>query len=216
MLGDVDVVVIGGGQAGLATAYHLRRAGVDHVVLDAQDEPGGAWQSTWPSLRLFSPSAYSSLPGWPMPPHPDAFPPVEHVLAYLRAYEERYDLDVQRPVVVSDVIADDDGLTLHIGATDSEVRAPAISIDRMSRPSWSVPSQWTEPGGRSLSGIDIAAGSNGVHASDSAAAPSATAASAPPAISPAARSSAGPAAASPAASSGSSSDLDDDLDDELD
>lgn len=112
MLGDVDVVVIGGGQAGLATAYHLRRAGVDHVVLDAQDEPGGAWQSTWPSLRLFSPSAYSSLPGWPMPPHPDAFPPVEHVLAYLRAYEGRYDLDVQRPVVVSDVVADDDGLTV--------------------------------------------------------------------------------------------------------
>ena len=56
-------------------------------------------------------------------------------------------------------------------ATDSEVRAPAISIDRMSRPSWSVPSQWTEPGGRSLSGIDIAAGSNGVHASDSSATP---------------------------------------------
>ncbi|MGW3350790.1 FAD-dependent oxidoreductase [Nonomuraea rubra] len=51
----VDVLVIGGGQAGPAAGYHLRRAGADFVILDAQEEPGGAWRHAWPSLRLFSP-----------------------------------------------------------------------------------------------------------------------------------------------------------------
>lgn len=60
-------MVIGGGQAGLATGYHLRRAALDFIILDAGAQPGGAWQHSWDSLRLFSPAAYSSLPGWPMP-----------------------------------------------------------------------------------------------------------------------------------------------------
>ena len=106
----VDVAVIGGGQSGLACGYHLRRAGVDHVILDRQGAPGGAWQSTWPSLRLFSSSAHSSLPGWQMPGHPDVFPPVDHALDYLREYERRYSLPVKRPVTVQDVRSDDTGL----------------------------------------------------------------------------------------------------------
>lgn len=64
---DHDVVVIGGGQAGLAIAWYLKRAGIDFIVLDAEDRPGGAWLHTWGSLSLFSPAAWSSLPGWPMP-----------------------------------------------------------------------------------------------------------------------------------------------------
>lgn len=119
---DADVVVIGGGQAGLATAYHLRRAGIDHLVLDEQQHPGGGWQSTWPSLRLFSPSPYSSLPGWPMPAHPDDFPPVDHVLAYLRDYEERYHLTVERPVAVHDVQAGPQDLTVVTDAGDVRAR----------------------------------------------------------------------------------------------
>lgn len=116
-----DIVVIGGGQAGLACSYWLSRAGIDHLVLDEQDRPGGAWHRTWPSLRLFSPSAYSSLPGRTMPPHPDVFPPVSHVLEYLADYEERYQVPVRRPVRVTDVSADVDGLSVH---TDGgEVRA---------------------------------------------------------------------------------------------
>lgn len=82
----VPVVVIGGGQAGLAVAYYLRRAGVEYVVLDDQGSQGGAWRHTWPSLRLFSPAELSSLPGWQMPQghgrrHPDA----DHVINYLTA-----------------------------------------------------------------------------------------------------------------------------------
>ncbi|GAA3513220.1 putative flavoprotein involved in K+ transport [Streptosporangium album] len=97
----VDVLVIGGGQAGLAAGYHLRRAGADFAVLDAQEQPGGAWRHAWPSLRLFSPAQYSSLPGWMMPPPPaGGYPSAADTVAYLTDYEQRYQLPVIRPVSV--------------------------------------------------------------------------------------------------------------------
>ncbi|SDK85251.1 putative flavoprotein involved in K+ transport [Lentzea albidocapillata subsp. violacea] len=111
-----DVVVAGGGQAGLAAAFYLRRAGIDHVVLDARPVPGGAWPLTWDSLRLFSVARHSSLPGWPMPSFPDGYPTAQHVVDYLAAYEKRYDIPVQRPVQVTSVTHDGDRLLVH---TDS-------------------------------------------------------------------------------------------------
>ncbi|MBM4634107.1 NAD(P)-binding domain-containing protein [Rhodococcus hoagii] len=100
---DMDVVVIGGGQAGLAAGYYLRRAGHRFVILDDQPIAGGAWPHTWPSLRLFSPAEFAALPGWPMPPWLDGFPPASHVVDYFTAYEERYDLPIERPVRVTSV-----------------------------------------------------------------------------------------------------------------
>jgi glycine/D-amino acid oxidase-like deaminating enzyme len=95
-------VVIGGGQAGLAAGYHLRRLGLDFVILDAQTTPGGAWQHAWDSLRLFSPAAYSSLPGRLMPPQEgEEYPEAGHVVSYLRDYEKRYELPIRRPVRVT-------------------------------------------------------------------------------------------------------------------
>lgn len=101
---ECDVVVIGGGQAGLAVGWHLLRAKLDFVILDDGDRPGGAWAHGWESLTLFSPAGYSSLPGWPMtsPTHP-GFPTSDDVVAYLAAYEARYALPVQRPVKVTGV-----------------------------------------------------------------------------------------------------------------
>jgi putative flavoprotein involved in K+ transport len=104
----VDVAVVGAGQAGLAAAYYLRRAGLapqtGYVVLDANPTPGGAWQHLWPSLRLFSPAEYSSLPGWLMPtPASAGFPPAEHVVDYLTRYEQRYQLPVHHGTRVSQV-----------------------------------------------------------------------------------------------------------------
>ncbi|WP_420174322.1 ArsO family NAD(P)H-dependent flavin-containing monooxygenase [Luteococcus sp. OSA5] len=97
-----EAIVIGAGQAGLATAYYLARAGVDHLLLDDQPGPGGAWRHVWPSLTLFSTAGFSNLPGWPMPPH-EGFPPASHVVDYLGAYEQRYRLPVERPVTVTRV-----------------------------------------------------------------------------------------------------------------
>ncbi|WEY42092.1 ArsO family NAD(P)H-dependent flavin-containing monooxygenase [Paraburkholderia sp. SUR17] len=103
MPADIDVVVIGGGQAGLATAYFLRRAGLDYIVLDDQSAPGGAWRHTWDSLHLFSPAQWSSLPGWQMPVSNGTYPSRDEVIAYLARYEDRHHIPVRRPVHVKSV-----------------------------------------------------------------------------------------------------------------
>ncbi|MBW0368317.1 ArsO family NAD(P)H-dependent flavin-containing monooxygenase [Ensifer adhaerens] len=100
-----DVIVIGAGQAGLASAYYLRRAGLDFVLIDAGEGPGGAWRHTWDSLRLFSPAGYSSLPGWLMRPSRErGYPSKSDVIDYLSRYEERYGFNVRRPVRVERVV----------------------------------------------------------------------------------------------------------------
>jgi putative flavoprotein involved in K+ transport len=99
----LDVVVVGGGQAALAVGYYLRRSGLSYALLDAEAGAGGAWRHAWPSLRLFSPAQWSSLPGWLMPRGADEYPTRGETLAYLAAYEARYALPVVRPVRVSAV-----------------------------------------------------------------------------------------------------------------
>lgn len=112
MTGHADVVVIGGGQAGLALGYHLRRTGLSFLILDAEDAPGGAWRHAWRSLRLFSPAAWSSLPGWPMNGGETTYPGRDDVVGYLARYEARYELPVRRPVTVRSVERAGDGVLL--------------------------------------------------------------------------------------------------------
>ncbi|GHC79006.1 monooxygenase [Nocardiopsis terrae] len=105
---EVDVVVVGGGQAGLAAGYFLRRAGrrtgLDFAILDGGAEPGGSWPRYWDSLRLFSPAGHSMLPGWWMPEEEGReYPSARHTAWYLSEYERRYDLPVRRPVRVEGV-----------------------------------------------------------------------------------------------------------------
>ncbi|SFS03577.1 Predicted flavoprotein CzcO associated with the cation diffusion facilitator CzcD [Microbacterium sp. cf046] len=110
----VDVVVIGAGQAGLSAGYHLRRRGfapVDEaqsgaetfVVLDANDQPGGAWQHRWPSLRMATVNGIHELPGAPVPPVDPQHSSRDVLPPYFQAYEEQFALHVRRPVRVTAV-----------------------------------------------------------------------------------------------------------------
>lgn len=131
-----DVIVIGGGQAGLAVGYYLRRTGLSFVILDAEVGPGGAWRHSWESLRLFSPARWSSLPGYVMPGGADYYPDRSEVLEYMAEYERRYRLPIERPVLVSAVrdgggrlVVDTDGGTWQARAVVSATgswRAPYI------------------------------------------------------------------------------------------
>ncbi|GAA3550196.1 ArsO family NAD(P)H-dependent flavin-containing monooxygenase [Amycolatopsis ultiminotia] len=130
-----QVVVIGGGQAGLAAGFYLRRAGLDFVILDAQADPGGAWRHGWESLRLFSPARYSALPGWPMPPHAgDGYPPAAHVVDYLAAYEKRYALPIVRGETVTCVVRDGDRLQVVTDAATWEAAAVISATGTWWRP----------------------------------------------------------------------------------
>ena len=146
----VDVAVIGGGQAGLAVGYYLRRAGLSFVILDDQDAPGGAWRHVWSSLRLFSPADYSSLPGRLMPRTSGGNPDADHVIRYLADYEERYSLPVVRPVRVAQVIPTSEGFQLLTDAGQWRARAVVNTTGTWSQPFWP-----TVPGQRSFRGSQI-------------------------------------------------------------
>ena len=95
---QVDVAIVGGGQAGLAMGHALRtrglRPGTDFAILDANTQVGATWAGRWESLRLFTPAAYSALPGLPFPGPPDAYPTKDAVALYLARYAAHFDLSV--------------------------------------------------------------------------------------------------------------------------
>ena len=110
----LDAVVIGAGQAGLSASYHLKRRGISHVVLDADEAPGGAWQHRWDSLSMLDVHGVAALP--------DSESPIGEagranvvVPAYFREYERTNQLPVLRPVRVDSVTDDDGLLVVHAG-----------------------------------------------------------------------------------------------------
>jgi putative flavoprotein involved in K+ transport len=90
----LDALVVGAGQAGLASGYHLKRAGLSFEILEARGQPGGSWPGYYDSLKLFSPARYSGLPGMPFPGSPDRYPARDEVVGYLRGYAEAFGLPV--------------------------------------------------------------------------------------------------------------------------
>ena len=91
----IETVVIGAGQAGLATGYHLRTRGRDFVILDAGRRVGDNWRTHWDSLRLYSPASHDGLPGMPFPGSGHAFPGKDELADYLETYAHTFALPVR-------------------------------------------------------------------------------------------------------------------------
>jgi len=104
----LDVVVIGAGQAGLSSAYHLKKLGLvpgrNFIVLDEAQKPGGAWQFRWPSLTLSTVNRVHDLPGLGFAQYAGGNETAKASVAvprYFSAYEEHFDLKVLRPAKVT-------------------------------------------------------------------------------------------------------------------
>lgn len=110
-----DAVVIGAGQAGLSASYHLRRLGVDHVVLDGDTRPGGAWQHRWDSLSMRDVHGVADLPDAPAPGGSGARANAV-IPQWFGRYEVEHALPVERPVRVDRVTSEGDLLVVHAGA----------------------------------------------------------------------------------------------------
>jgi putative flavoprotein involved in K+ transport len=109
-----DVIVVGGGQAGLALGHFLARDGRRFVILEAAAEPAAAWRGRWDSLRLFTSARYDGLPGLAFPGDPDAYPGRDQVVDYLTSYAERFDLPVELDSEVLAVRPGDEGFLVEM------------------------------------------------------------------------------------------------------
>jgi len=94
-------IVIGAGQAGLASGYYLSRLGVDFVILDGNERVGDPWRKRWDSMRLFTPARYNHLPGMAFPGPEDRLPHKDEVADFLEDYAGQYDLPVQLDTFVA-------------------------------------------------------------------------------------------------------------------
>jgi putative flavoprotein involved in K+ transport len=108
----VDTVIVGAGQAGLATGYHLTAQGHEFIIVDAHARVGEAWRQRWDSLRLFTLAAYDGLPGMPFPAPPAAYPTKDEMADYLEAYARRFGLPLRLQTVVERLVRQGTGYIL--------------------------------------------------------------------------------------------------------
>ena len=99
----VETVIIGAGQAGLSTGYHLQRRRREFVILESNDRVGDGWRRQWDTLRLYTPAKYDGLPGMPFPGSPWMYPLKDEVADYLEAYANRFELPIRTGVRVERV-----------------------------------------------------------------------------------------------------------------
>ena len=121
-----DTLVIGGGQAGLAVGYHLSRAGVPFLIVDANQRTGDSWRHRWDSLRLFTPNRFNSLPGLQIPGEDWGFPTKDEVADYLESYVSQFELPIRHGVKV-DHLRRENGAFLAT-AGDQEFHAERVVV----------------------------------------------------------------------------------------
>jgi putative flavoprotein involved in K+ transport len=110
-----ETVIIGGGQAGLAAGYHLKKRNRPFVILEASERIGDSWRRRWDSLRLFTPAKYDGLPGMRFPAKGWSFPTKDEMGDYLQSYAERFDLPTRTSVSVECVSRDGDRFVVDCG-----------------------------------------------------------------------------------------------------
>lgn len=113
-----DVIVVGGGQAGLTMGYRLDKKGLRYLILNASAEPTGSWPNYYDSLVLFSPAEYSSLPGLRFPGDPKRYPKRDEVAAYLKEYAGHFGLSIINNTRVTNI--KQEGALFRLIDTDGE------------------------------------------------------------------------------------------------
>lgn len=129
-----DTVVIGGGQAGLATGYFLKQYRQDFIILDANERTGDSWRKRWESLRLFTPARFDGLPGMPYPASAYAFPTKDEMADYLEAYAARFELPIQTGVRVERLSRADRRFTIEAGAQRFEADNVVVAMSNWQKP----------------------------------------------------------------------------------
>jgi putative flavoprotein involved in K+ transport len=128
-----DVLVIGGGQAGLSVGYHLARSGLRFLILDAGARIGDVWRRRWDSLRLFTPARFDGLDGFPFPAGPNEFPTKDEMGDYLEAYAHRFALPVRTGARVERLWRDGDRYVARTSSGEFEAEQVVVAMSNYQR-----------------------------------------------------------------------------------
>jgi putative flavoprotein involved in K+ transport len=132
---SIDTLVVGAGQAGLATSYWLTQSGVEHVVVDRRDELGGAWLDRWDSFCLVAPNFTLLLPGMPYDgPDPDGFMARDEVVAHIRRYARTVEAPLRLGVGVKRLAASNGHLEAQTDDTTFRARNVVLATGPYPRP----------------------------------------------------------------------------------
>jgi len=152
MTTSIDTLIIGAGQAGLTMGYHLRRAGREFLLLDADARVGDSWRQRYDSLRLFTTPKYASLPGWRIPVAD--YPTRDEMADYLAAYAARFALPVRNGARVDSVIAEGGLLRASTADGDYLARNVVVATGTHRRPSVPAFADDLDPGIRQLTSLE--------------------------------------------------------------
>jgi putative flavoprotein involved in K+ transport len=148
------VLVIGGGQAGLAMGYHLAQRGLHFQIVDAGAEIGSAWRSRWDSLRAFTPAQYDNLPGLAFPATPDTYPGKDDIADYLQAYAAHFQLPVRPGTMVTSLTQSNGFYVARTKAEAWEARQVVVATGPFQVPFIPPIAKELDPGLRQLHSAD--------------------------------------------------------------
>jgi putative flavoprotein involved in K+ transport len=123
---DIDVLVVGAGQSGLSIGYYLKQTDFTFLLVDAVDRIGSSWRNRYDSLVLFSPNAYSALPGLSLRGHPEDFPGKEDIASYLEGYANNFSIPVSLQTCVNTIRKEHDRYIAH--TSDGLIRAKNVVV----------------------------------------------------------------------------------------
>ena len=143
---ELDVLIIGGGQAGLAMGYHLKQAGHRFQIVERNARLGGSWRNRYDSLVLFTPRAYSALPGLPLEGDPDGYPGKDGIADYLERYAGPFDLPVLVETGIRSLARLDGGFRARTDVGEIiDARAVVLATGAFQRPAIPASSEQLSP-----------------------------------------------------------------------
>jgi putative flavoprotein involved in K+ transport len=129
-----DVVVVGAGQAGLSVGYHLRRQGLNFVILEGSARIGDQWRRRWDSLRLFTPAKFDGLDGMRFPADGNGFPTKNEMADYLETYAARFGLPVRTGTAVTGLSRMGGRYVLSAGSAEYEADQVVVAAASYQQP----------------------------------------------------------------------------------
>lgn len=134
----INTVIVGAGQAGLATSYHLKQLGREHIVFEAADIPGHVWRDDrWDSFTFVLPNWTFQLPGAHYHgDEPDGFMPKEDIVAFFKSYVEKFELPIQFNTTVLEVapMEGDQGYQVKTSSGTIQAKNVVIATGSLQKP----------------------------------------------------------------------------------